>query len=79
MFKSGFKNISAAAIINSRLLRVDNSPKAPGVDTIPTAKPVKIYTVETFPRNIYARLQTFKPAVNYSSSLPAPRHNPARA
>ena len=57
MFKSGFKNISAAAIINSRLLRVDNSPKAPGVDTIPTAKPVKIYTVETFPR-IYARLQT---------------------
>ena len=74
MFKSDFKNISAAAIINSRLLRVDNSPKAPGVDTIPTAKPVKIYTVETFPRNIYARLQTLSllsiiPAVSPPPSI----------
>ena len=58
MIKLGLKNISAAAIKHSRLHRVDNSPKEPGVDTIPTTKPVKFHRVETVPRNIYARLQT---------------------
>ena len=48
-------------------------------DTIPTTNLVTTHSLKIFSKEYLRSATNFQPAVNSSSSLPAPRHNPARA